>query len=184
MTFGEALTLALVSEPVNGPTRRLGVRLDLAANKNLTLFEGDPKVELVSHRDWITGNPPGGLSIFLLEGTEDGLTLVPGVEVAGLGLRFSGAAQPLVQLDALSIDAIEVNVFAEATTDGVGGGARLKLEGLAVAPAAKGGTQLGRQQPAQGLRLVRPGGPPLVQPVVRAAEARPRHGRLRQPARR
>ena len=140
VTFGEVLTLALVSEPAGGTARRLGLRLDLDAGKTLVLFNGDPKVELVSHPDWITGNPPGGLSIFLLEGTQDGLDLVPGIEVAGLGLRFSGAAQPLVQLDALSIDAIEVNVFAEATTSGVGGGARLKLDGLAVAPAAKGGS--------------------------------------------
>ncbi len=140
MTFGDVLTLALVSEPAGGAARRLGLRLDLDAGKTLVLFNGDPKVELVSHPDWITGNPPGGLSIFLLEGTQDGLDLVPGIEVAGLGLRFSGAAQPLVQLDALSIDAIEVNVFAEATTSGVGGGARLKLDGLAVAPAAKGGS--------------------------------------------
>ena len=93
----------------------------------------------MSRADWITGDPPAGLNIFLLEGTKTSLELVPSVRIAGVGLRFSGASRPIVDLDGFSIDAIEVNLYGEAGREGLGGGIRLKLDGLSVAPAGGGG---------------------------------------------
>ena len=144
VTIDGTVTIGLAAVPVSsanpsGP-QRIGVRLDIPSGKTLVLSNSDPKVELVSHADWITGQPPEGLSIFVLEGTENSLDVVPGVEVAGIGLRFSGAAKPIIDLGGLSIDAIEVNLYGEATRTGLGGGIRLKLDGMSIAPAAGGGT--------------------------------------------
>ena len=144
VTIDGTVTIGLAAVPVTsanpaGP-QRIGLRVDMPAGKTLVLSASDPKVEFVSNADWITGAPPKGLSIFVLEGTEDSLEIVPGVEVAGIGLRFSGAAKPIIDLGGLSIDAIEVNLYGEATRAGYGGGVRLKLDGMSIAPAAKGGT--------------------------------------------
>ncbi len=137
LDIGDQVTIGLVAEPTTGSDQRIGVRLDV--QKPLELSGGDPKVELVSRADWITDTPPAGLNIFLLEGTKTSLELVPSVRVAGVGLRFSGASRPIVDLDGFSIDAIEVNLYGEAGREGLGGGIRLKLDGLSVAPAGGGG---------------------------------------------
>ena len=137
LDIGDQVTIGLVAEPTTGSNQRIGVRLDV--QKPLELSGGDPKVELVSRADWITGTPPAGLNIFLLEGTKTSLELVPSVRIAGVGLRFSGASRPIVDLDGFSIDAIEVNLYGEAGREGLGGGIRLKLDGLSVAPAGGGG---------------------------------------------
>lgn len=138
LTIGDQVTLGLVGEPTGvGAAQRLGLRLDVS--KPLVLSNSDPKVELVSRADWITGSPPQGLSIFVLEGTRTSLEVVPQVRVAGVGLRFSGASRPIVDLDGFSIDAIEVNLYGEAARAGLGGGVRLRLDGLSVAPAGGGG---------------------------------------------
>lgn len=144
VTIGGTVTIGLAAVPVSsadpGGPQRLGLRADIPAGTSLVLSGGDPKVELVAHADWVTGAPPEGLSIFVLEGTEDSLEIVPGVEIAGVGLRFSGAAKPIIDLGGLSIDALEVNLYGEATRTGLGGGVRLKLDGMSIAPAAAGGT--------------------------------------------
>jgi len=137
LDIGDQVTIGLVAEPTTGSNQRIGLRLDV--RKPLELSGGDPKVELVSRSDWITGAPPAGLDIFLLEGTKTALELVPRVRVAGVGLRFSGASRPIVDLDGFSIDAIEVNLYGEAGREGLGGGIRLKLDGLSVAPTGGGG---------------------------------------------
>jgi len=138
LTIGDQVTIGLVAEPEGDvATKKIGLRLDVS--KPLVLSNSDPKVELVSRADWITGAPPSGLHIFLLEGTRTSLEIVPQVRVAGVGLRFSGASRPIVDLDGFSIDAIEVNLYGEAAREGLGGGIRLKLDGLSVAPAGGGG---------------------------------------------
>jgi hypothetical protein len=53
-------------------------------------------------------------------------------------MRFRKPAGPLLDLGAVSIDAIAFHLYGEATAAGVGGGARIRLDGLAVAPGGGG----------------------------------------------
>ena len=142
VTFGGVVTVALAANPSapGAPTdpRDLGLRVTIPDGRTWVVADGETKVEIVAHADWITGEPPSGLSVYLLHGTADALVLLPGVLVAGLGVRVGGTSRPLLDLGALAIDAIEVDVYGEATATGVGGGARIKLDGLAVAPGGQG----------------------------------------------
>lgn len=140
VTFGGVVTVALAADGTDPGPRDLGVRVSIPAGMAWDLGSSDPRIEIVAHADWITGTPPSGLSIFLLHGTRDDLTIVPGILVAGLGVRVAGASTPLIDLSGFSIDAIEVDVYGEATASTTGGGVRLKLDGLAVAPGGGGGT--------------------------------------------
>ena len=67
-------------------------------------------------------------------------TFEPAVTVAGLGMRFSNPAGPLLDLGGvLSLDGIAFHVYAEAGPTGHGGGAQLELAGFSFAPSAGAG---------------------------------------------
>ena len=77
----------------------------------------------------------------MLKGADlDHLELVPGFSVAGVGLRFTKASGPLLELGSIALDGIAVHVYAEAGPHGVGGGAKVQLDGLAVAPGGGNGS--------------------------------------------
>ena len=138
ITIDNAVTLALVAHTV-GPDQHLGVSVNLAPGKTFPLASGDVKVTLEVDASWIDPVVPAGLSIFVLKGNApDALSVDFGLAVAGIGVRFSKTAGPLVELGAIALDGIAVHLYGEATSSGLGGGVRLQLSGLAVAPGGKG----------------------------------------------
>ncbi|MDF1505625.1 DUF6603 domain-containing protein, partial [Roseisolibacter sp. H3M3-2] len=143
LTIDGTVTIGLVAEPGGGGTM-LGVRVSLAPNKRFAIASGDPTVELEVDHTWIDPAVPAGLSIFAVKATGSGaattFAFVPGVKVGGVGLRFRKSSGPLLDLGGVSLDAIAVHVYGEASPAGVGGGVQLELAGLAVAPAGSGGS--------------------------------------------
>ena len=138
ITIDNAVTLALVAHTV-GPDKHLGVSVNLAPGKTFPLASGDVKVTLEVDASWIDPVVPAGLSIFVLKGNApDALSVDFGLAVAGIGVRFSKTAGPLVELGAIALDGIAVHLYGEATSSGLGGGVRLQLSGLAVAPGGGG----------------------------------------------
>ncbi|MEX2282228.1 MAG: DUF6603 domain-containing protein [Gemmatimonadota bacterium] len=145
LTIEDTVTIGLVGAPIGGGSRRhLGVNLSLAEGRRFAIATGDPTVELEVDADWVTPSTAPGLSIFVLEG-EPGpggafdFSIVPGVLIEGIGLRFSKTSGPLLELGPISLDAIAVHVYGEAAPAGIGGGVHLQLDGFAIAPGGGGG---------------------------------------------
>ncbi len=133
-----------------GDDRVLGLGLTLDDDERFTLAEGSVTVELEVDASWLEPAVAAGLSIDLVHAVRTpgtagapatyAFSLEPGVSVAGLGLRFTNVAGPLLELGPVSLDAIAFRVYAEARATGVGGGAQLELAGLAFAPTGGSGT--------------------------------------------
>ncbi|MDO6824394.1 DUF6603 domain-containing protein [Marinobacter sp. 1_MG-2023] len=119
---------------------QVGVFLSLPEGERIALNSSDPTVDLEVVANWI--NSPGiapGLSIFLLEKVDERLELNAGFSLAGLGVRVGKNSGPLLNLGIMSIDAIGVHIYGEATSAGPGGGVQVQLDGLAIVPSAAGG---------------------------------------------
>lgn len=146
LTIAATVEIALVSQPVAGTREQVGVRVSLPPNARLTLVDGGSlRVDLEVDDTWI--EPPvagAGLSVFVLAGDPAvpgfGFEFDPGVLVAGIGLRFLKMSGPLLDLGGVSLDAIALHLYGEASGTGAGGGARVRLDGLAFAPGGSGGT--------------------------------------------
>ena len=117
-----------------------GVFLSLAPGQRIAIASGDPTVDLEIVADWVNspGIPPG-LTVFLLEQSGSEFNLNASFAIAGLGLRVGKNAGPLLNLGIMSIDAIGVHVYGEASAAGPGGGVHVQLDGLAIIPSAAGG---------------------------------------------
>lgn len=148
ITIDGTVTIALVSQPGTGSAKRLGIALTLPPGRRLELASGDPTVALEADASWITGTPvPAGITITMLEGTVTtdpagdtiSLEVVPGFTIGGVGLRFTKAGGPLLNLGPISLDGIAVHLFGEVSAAGVGGGVQLELAGLAIAPSGASG---------------------------------------------
>lgn len=137
VTIEDTVTIGLVAQGA-GATKDLGLQVSIPDGKRIVLAPGETEVSLEVDARWIDPEVPAGLSILVLRGTVDSLDLVPGITVAGLGVRFRKTSGPLLNLGAISLDAIAVHLYGQATAAGVGGGARLQLDGLAVAPGGGG----------------------------------------------
>ena len=174
VTIADTVVLGLVSEDIGGGHRQLGINVDLKPGKSFSFPTSGVTVALEVKADWITGNVPSGLSIFVLEGTDvDHLRISPAFSVAGLGVRFTKPAGPLLELGSIALDGIAVHVYAEANPAGIGGGAQLQLVGLAVAPAAAG-RQRCRERDHERRRVrERQQARPSFSPVARHPEAPP-----------
>ncbi len=143
VTFGGTLTVSLVRQDLGGGRRRVGVALSLPANTRFELASGDPSVAIEIEPSWIEPAGPPGVSIFLFEGNVGGVPafeLTPAIEVAGVGLRFTKASGPLLDLGAATIDAIAVHLYGEALIGGAGYGMHVELGGLAISPGGAGGS--------------------------------------------
>ncbi len=138
ITIDDAVTLALVAHTV-GADQHLGVSVNLAPGKTFPLASGDVNVTLEVDASWVDPVVAAGLSIFVLKGNApDALSVDFGLAIAGIGVRFSKTAGPLVELGAIVLDGIALHLYGEATSSGLGGGVRLQLSGLAVAPGGGG----------------------------------------------
>ena len=187
ITIDGTVTIGLVA---NGPAsnRRLGINLSVPPNRRFTLASGDTKVELEVDAAWIDPSKPAGLTIELLSGTISSLQFAPGVIVAGVGVRISKQAGPVLDLGGVAIDAIAIHTYAEANSAGqLGGGVELQLDGFAFSPRGGGGDNAvanGMLNDAGGGRSRQPSG---VQPGAavqeRAGRRRRRVGRAGDAAR-
>ena len=84
---------------------------------------------------WIDDDVLPGLSIFVVKGTGvDDLEISPAFTVAGVGVRITKPAGPLLELGSIALDGIGLSIYAAVSPEGVGGGAQIELVGLAVAP--------------------------------------------------
>ena len=134
LTIDDVLTLALVAHTV-GPDRQLGLKVTLADGKTLPFPTDDIAVALEVDASWVDPAVPAGLTIYLLKGSApNALSFDFGVSIAGLGVRFTKTSGPLLELGSIALDGIALHLYGEASSLGVGGGARLQLSGLAVAP--------------------------------------------------
>jgi len=138
ITLDSTVTIALAAEDAGGGQKHLGLSVSLVPGKSFVLAQGETEVSLEVDASWIDPAVPAGLTVLVLKGTVASLDLVPGVSIAGIGMRFRKPAGPLLDLGAVSIDAIAFHLYGEATAAGAGGGARIRLDGLAVAPGGGG----------------------------------------------
>ncbi|GAA3601684.1 hypothetical protein GCM10022199_01540 [Marihabitans asiaticum] len=134
-----ALTVGFAARPTGGGRQQIGVAVSLPAGSSLPLVTGETTLDLEVDSAWIDAPVEGGLSIYVLEGTGTSLELSPRFAVAGLGVRIGAGTGPLLTLGGLTVDAIGVHTYAEASGAGVGGGARVQIEGLAITPGGAGG---------------------------------------------
>jgi hypothetical protein len=145
LTIDSAITIGMAAKDLGGGRKHLGLAISLAPGKTYTIASGDPNVSLEIDASWI--NPPvaGGLAIYLVAGqhhADDSFTfeLEPGVEVGGIGLRFSKTAGPLLALGPISLDAIALHLYGAALPAGIGGGVQIELAGFSIAPSGAGGS--------------------------------------------
>jgi hypothetical protein len=144
LTIDGTVTIALAADTTVPGKPLLGVSVTLAPNRRFAIASGDPTVELEVDASWVEGDVDPGLAIYVVEATLGGglptFAFRPAVSIAGLGLRFSKTSGPLLDLGGVSLDAIAVHVYGEASPAGVGGGVQLELAGFAVAPSGAGGS--------------------------------------------
>lgn len=139
VTLGGKVTIGLASIPA-GADRQLGINVSLPGHQRFTIADGETRVELEVEASWVTPTMPAGLSVYVLKGpSAAALEIVPGVTVAGLGLRFTKTSGPLLALGPVSIDGVAVQLYGEASSAGLGGGVNLELAGLAFAPGGGAG---------------------------------------------
>jgi hypothetical protein len=144
LTIDGIVTIALAADTTVATKPLLGVSVTLVPNRRFAIASGDPTVELEVDASWVNGDVEPGLAIYAVEATLGGglptFAFRPAVTIAGIGLRFSKTSGPLLDLGGVSLDAIAVHVYGEASAAGVGGGVQLELAGFAVAPAGAGGS--------------------------------------------
>jgi hypothetical protein len=144
VTIDGTVTIALSAQNAGGASQRLGLSVSLAPGRKFVLASGNPQVELEVDASWVDPVAPPGLSIFVVTGTPAAgvlsFVLSPAVQIAGIGLRFSKLSGPLLELGPISLDAIALHLYGEAAEVGLGGGVRLQLDGLAIAPGGTGGS--------------------------------------------
>ncbi|BCJ75230.1 hypothetical protein CS0771_47740 [Catellatospora sp. IY07-71] len=139
LTIDGVVTVGITGSDHDG-TRSLGVNVSLAAGRRFTIADGDTKVELEVDASWVQAEVAPGLTVYVLAGTSAAtLEIVPAVSVSGLGLRFTKTSGPLLALGGVSLDAIAVHAYGEASPAGIGGGVQVELAGLAISPGGSGG---------------------------------------------
>lgn len=141
LTIDDAVTIGLTARDLGGGQQHVGLNVSLAPGKKYEFATSSIKVALEVDDSWIEPHVAGGISVLVLKGPDvDHLDLVPGFSVGGVGLRFTNPSGPLLELGSIALDGIAVHVYAEAGPLGVGGGAKVQLDGLAVAPGGGSGS--------------------------------------------
>ncbi|NYG07821.1 hypothetical protein BJ986_002308 [Phycicoccus badiiscoriae] len=137
VTIAGAVKISLASEPLGGGQTQVG--LNVTPVGDFAFPTSGVNVVLRADASWIDATVQPGLSIFILKGTGVGdLVISPAFTVAGLGVRITKPAGPLLELGSIALDGIGLSIYAEVNPVGVGGGAQIELVGLAVAPGGGG----------------------------------------------
>jgi hypothetical protein len=141
LTIDDTVTIGIASSS-DSDDRMLGISVSLAEGKTFAFPTSSVTVELEVDASWLLPEKDPGISIYAVHGVRDGdeftFEFEPGVTVAGVGLRFTNPAGPLLDLGVLSLDGIALHIYAEALTTGLGGGAQLELAGFSFAPSGNG----------------------------------------------
>ena len=141
LTIDDTVTIGIASSS-NTDDRMLGINVSLAEGKKFVFPTSGVKVELEVDASWLLPEKDPGISIYAVHGVRNGddftFELEPGVTVAGVGVRFTNTAGPLLDLSVMSIDGIALHIYAEALSTGLGGGAQLELAGFSFAPSGNG----------------------------------------------
>ncbi len=136
------VTIALASTGADANHRQLGINVNVT--RPFAFPTSGVKVELEVDSSWLLPEVAGGLTVYAVSGVRNGdeyeFELEPGVTVAGVGLRFTNEAGPLLDLGIMSLDGIALHLYGEAVAAGIGGGVQLELAGFSFAPSAGGGT--------------------------------------------
>jgi len=141
LSFGDSneVVVSLIKK-TDGPNQSVGINVNL--NGNLNVATGDPNVDLEVLADWIKSSVASqpGFSLYLIKkDASDHYSLAPSFALAGLGVRVSKTAGPLIDLGIMSINALAVHVYGEHTGSDFGAGVHLQLDGLALTPSSGGG---------------------------------------------
>ncbi len=141
LTIDDTVTIGIASSS-DTDDRMLGISVSLDQGKKFAFPTSGVKVELEVDSSWLLPEKDPGLSIYAVHavraGDEFTFEFEPGVTVAGVGVRFTNTAGPLLDLSVLSIDGIALHIYAEATATGLGGGVQLELAGFSFAPSGNG----------------------------------------------
>ncbi|MEO6411897.1 MAG: DUF6603 domain-containing protein, partial [Pedococcus sp.] len=137
VTIDGAVKISLASEDLGGGQKQIG--LNVTPVGDFAFPTSGVNVVLRADASWIDDDVLPGLSIFVLKGTGvDDLEISPAFTVAGVGVRITKPAGPLLELGSIALDGIGLSIYAAVNPDGVGGGAQIELVGLAVAPGGGG----------------------------------------------
>lgn len=137
VTIDGAVKISLASEDLGAGQKQIG--LNVTPVGDFAFPTSGVNVVLRADASWIDDDVLPGLSIFVLKGTGvDDLVISPAFTVAGLGVRITKPAGPLLELGSIALDGIGLSIYAAVNPDGVGGGAQIELVGLAVAPGGGG----------------------------------------------
>ena len=137
VTIDGAVTISLASEDLGGGQKQIG--LNVTPVGDFAFPTSGVNVVLRADASWIDDDVLPGLSIFVVKGTGvDDLEISPAFTVAGVGVRITKPAGPLLELGSIALDGIGLSIYAAVNPDGVGGGAQIELVGLAVAPGGGG----------------------------------------------
>ncbi len=115
----------------------VGVTLGLA--QRLALVSSDIMVWLEADDSWIDPVPTvAGITVAVVKLDGDTVSFVPGVTVAGLGIRVGRASGPLLDLG-LTLESVAVHAFAALSATEQGAGVQLQFTNLAVAVSGASG---------------------------------------------
>jgi len=176
------LTVSLATSPA------LGITIAPAGDGFTLTGDADLRVRLVADADWI-GGTPAGITITLAD-LSHGVQFTPGLVVGGVGVHIDRQSGPL--LDAgLRITGVTLLGYAAVTPAGVGGGAKVSLDGIGldlggagansggnpvasgVMPAGGDGENAPKPAFSPGLELVKKPASPLSVKVVVGTVAGP-----------
>jgi len=140
ITIEEKLTVGFARRTGAAGRDTAGIVVSLADGERIRLGSDDPTVDLEIEASWITAaDTEPGLAVYLLARQGDNFEFDASVTLAGLGVRVSKQAGPLLNLGAMVIDAIAVHTYGSVGASDLGGGVQVRLDGLAFSPSAGGG---------------------------------------------
>ncbi|WP_426560702.1 DUF6603 domain-containing protein [Angustibacter sp. McL0619] len=139
VTIAGKVVIGLSAVDVGGGEQHVGLNVSLPPGTMFDFPTSDVQVAMEVDASWVVPHVNPGLSILLLKGPDPAhLELVPGFVVGGIGMRFRKPSGPLLQLGSIAVDGIRFSVYAECDALGVGGGAKIQLDGFALAPGGAG----------------------------------------------
>lgn len=124
--------LAIRIGPRPDDAQRLGVTLTLAEGERFVLADGDVQVALEVDATWIAPPGNGGIRLDLLRVGAAGVSIEPGFEIRGLGVRVLRKEKPLVDAQ-VTIGSLALFGYVSVDARGVvAGGGQIEVGALAL----------------------------------------------------